>query len=92
VTVPLRQQSGLRRRRCPGPEPGFARTIVLKRSWLDRVTRSRDRRNVIATAELARNAADLSGAPATTAFELFHDRAEAMKRHDRIVDEPCPVQ
>jgi paraquat-inducible protein B len=32
------------------------------------------------------DAAELSEAAAKTEFELFHDRAEAMKRHDRIVD------
>jgi paraquat-inducible protein B len=32
------------------------------------------------------DAAELSEAAARTEFELFHDRAEAMKRHDRIVD------
>jgi hypothetical protein len=31
MTVPLRQQSGMRCRRRPGPELGFAWTIVLDR-------------------------------------------------------------
>ena len=36
--------------------------------------------------ETPAESANLSEAAVKTTFELFHDRAEAMKRHDRIVD------